>query len=57
MIEFLREAEALGIGISRNSVGTVNNDISYVSEEPKYNIRKYVDEKLPYEYERCVIGL
>jgi hypothetical protein len=23
----------------------------------KYNTRKYIDEKLPYEYERCVIGL
>jgi len=57
LIEFLREAEVLGIGISWNSVGTVNNDISYVREEPKYNIRKYVDEKLSYEYERYVIGL
>jgi hypothetical protein len=37
LIEFLREAEVLGIGISWNSVGTVNNDISYVREEPKYN--------------------
>ncbi|MGB6671881.1 MAG: hypothetical protein WBE34_05560 [Candidatus Nitrosopolaris sp.] len=39
------------------SVGTINNDISYLREQAKYNIRKYVDEKLPYEYERCVIGL
>ncbi|MDQ6668601.1 MAG: class I SAM-dependent methyltransferase [Thermoproteota archaeon] len=31
-------------GILRNSVATVNNDISYVSEEPKYNIRKHLDE-------------
>ena len=39
------------------SVGTINNDISYLREQAKYNIRKYIDEKLPYEYERCVIGL
>ena len=32
------------------SVGTVNNDISYLKEQAKYNIRKYIDEKLPYEY-------
>jgi hypothetical protein len=39
------------------SVGTINNDISYLKEQAKYNIRRYIDEKLPYEYERCVIGL
>jgi hypothetical protein len=39
------------------SVGTVNNDISFLREQSKYNIRKYIDDKLPYEYERCVIGL
>jgi hypothetical protein len=39
------------------SAGTVNNDISYLKEQAKYNIRKYIDEKLPYEYERCIIGL
>jgi hypothetical protein len=39
------------------SVGTINNDLSYLREQAKYNIRKYIDEKLPYEYERCVIGL
>jgi hypothetical protein len=39
------------------SVGTINNDISYLREQAKYNIRRYIDEKLPYEYERCVIGL
>jgi hypothetical protein len=38
------------------SVGTINNDISFLREQAKYNIRKYIDEKLPYEYERCVIG-
>ena len=38
------------------SAGTVNNDISYLREQAKYNIRKYIDEKLPYEYEWCVIG-
>jgi len=39
------------------SVGTINNDISFLKDQAKYNIRKYIDEKLPYEYERCVIGL
>jgi hypothetical protein len=35
----------------------VNNDISYLREQAKYEIRKYIEEKLPYEYERWVIGL
>ena len=37
--------------------GIINNDISYLREQAKYNIRKYIDEKLPYEYEWCVLGL
>ena len=39
------------------SVGTVNNDLSYLREQAKYNIGKYIDEKLPHEYEKCLIGL
>jgi hypothetical protein len=39
------------------SVGTVNSDISFLREQAKHNIRRYIDEKLPYEYERWVIGL
>jgi hypothetical protein len=35
--------------------GTVNNAISYLREQAKYNIQKYIEEKLPYEW--CVIGL
>jgi hypothetical protein len=37
--------------------GIINNDTLYLREQAKYNIRKYIDEKLPYEYEWCVIGL
>ena len=39
------------------SVGTVNNDLSYVREQAKENIKQYVDEKIPEEYEKCLIGL
>lgn len=39
------------------SVGTVNNDISFLREQAKENIKKYVDEKIPEEYEKCLIGL
>lgn len=39
------------------SIGTVNNDLSYLGEQAKHNIGKYIDEKLPHEYEKCLIGL
>lgn len=39
------------------SVGTVNSDLSHLREQAKYKIGKYIDEKLPHEYEKCLIGL
>src|SRR5919206_1233555 len=39
------------------SVATVNRDISYSRQQAKQNIRKYIDERLPEEYEKCMVGL
>jgi hypothetical protein len=39
------------------SVGTVNRDLSYLREQAKSNIKKYIDERLPEEYEKCLVGL
>lgn len=39
------------------SVGTVNKDLSYLREQARENIKKYVDEKIPEEYEKCLTGL
>lgn len=39
------------------SVGTVNNDLSYLRDQAKYKIGEYIDEKLPHEYEKCLVGL
>ena len=39
------------------SLGTVNKDLSFLREQAKENIKKYVDEKLPEEYEKCLTGL
>jgi Trp operon repressor len=33
-------------------LATVNRDISYLRQEAKTNIRKYIDELLPEEYEK-----
>jgi hypothetical protein len=32
-------------------------DIRYLRQEAKGNIRKYIDERLPLEYQKCLIGL
>jgi hypothetical protein len=37
--------------------GTVNRDLFYLRQQAKDNIRKYVDERLPEEYEKCFVGL
>jgi Trp operon repressor len=36
---------------------TVNRDISYLRDQAKTNIKRYIDERLPEEYEKCLVGL
>src|SRR5918911_3129420 len=36
---------------------TITRDIQYLSKCAKQNIRKYIDERLPEEYEKCMVGL
>jgi hypothetical protein len=36
---------------------TINRDISYMRQQSKENIRKYIDERLPEEYEKCLVGI
>ncbi len=36
---------------------TINRDITYLRQQAKSNIRKYIDERLPEEYEKCLVGL
>src|SRR5919198_783436 len=38
-------------------LATVNRDISYLRNQAKNNIKKYIDERLPEEYEKCLVGL
>ena len=38
-------------------LGSVNRDLSYLKNQAKENIRKYIDERLPEEYEKCLVGL
>jgi hypothetical protein len=36
---------------------TICRDIIYLREQSKEKIRRYIDEKLPEEYEKCLIGV
>src|ERR671937_1796195 len=45
-------SQTLQVGLA-----TVNRDISYLRDQAKANIKKYIDERLPDEYEKCLVGL
>src|ERR671926_495977 len=45
-------SQTLQVGLA-----TVNRDISYLRNQSKDNIKKYIDERLPEEYEKCLVGL
>ena len=36
---------------------TVNRDLSILRQQAKDNIKRYIDERLPEEYEKCLVGL
>jgi len=36
---------------------TINRDIAYLRQQAKINIKRYIDEWLPEEYEKCLVGL
>jgi hypothetical protein len=38
-------------------LGTLNKDLSFLRQRAKANIKKYIDERLPEEYEKCLVGL
>jgi DeoR/GlpR family transcriptional regulator of sugar metabolism len=36
---------------------TICRDIDYIRQQAKVNIARYIDERLPEEYEKCLVGL
>src|ERR1041385_2547370 len=36
---------------------TINRDITFLRQQAKQNIKRYIDERLPEEYEKCLVGL
>jgi hypothetical protein len=43
--------------ILQTSQPTINRDITYLRQQAKDNIKRYIDERLPEEYEKCLVGL
>jgi predicted transcriptional regulator len=39
------------------SESTVSRDLDYLRQQSKNNIKRYIDERLPEEYEKCLVGL
>jgi hypothetical protein len=35
----------------------ISRDIQYLRQQSKENIKRYIDERLPEEYEKCLVGL
>jgi hypothetical protein len=35
----------------------INRDMAYFIHQAKANIKRYIDERLPEEYEKCLVGL
>src|ERR687884_2292249 len=35
----------------------VCRDIAYLRQQSKHNIKRYIDDRLPEEYEKCLVGL
>src|ERR687888_860932 len=35
----------------------INRDVYFLRQQAKENIKRYIDERLPEEYEKCLVGL
>jgi predicted transcriptional regulator len=44
-------------GILEVDLSIISRDISYIRQQAKQDIKKYRDERLPEEYEKCLVGL
>jgi hypothetical protein len=38
-------------------LGSVNRDLTYIRQQAKNNFKKYIDESLPEECKKCLVGL
>jgi hypothetical protein len=38
-------------------LSTISKDVYHLRQQVKHNIKRYIDERLPEEYEKCLVGL
>ena len=60
VMELLSKGESNQLEIARVlqvDKSIICRDIAYLREQAKSNIKRYLDETLPEEYEKCVVGL
>ena len=43
--------------IMQVSSATISMDIQFLRREAKENIHRYIDERLPFEFHKCLVGL
>jgi hypothetical protein len=41
----------------QGGLATVNRDVAYLRDQAKTNIKRYIDQRLPEAYEKCLMGL
>ena len=39
------------------SLGTVNKDLSYLRQLAQENLKTHIQQKLPEEYQKCMVGI
>jgi predicted transcriptional regulator len=57
--------ELLSRGIGQSEItkmlqvdmSAISRDVYYLRQQAKTNIKRYIDERLPEEYEKCLVGL
>jgi DNA-binding MarR family transcriptional regulator len=60
VMELLSKGESIQSEIARIlqvDKSIICRDIAYLRQQAKFNIKRYIDERLPEEYERCLVGL
>jgi hypothetical protein len=48
---------SIKLTLRKYSHAWIDIDILYLRNQAKTNIKKYIDERLPEEYEKCLVGL
>lgn len=60
VLELLSKGESNQSEIAKTlqvDLSIISRDVYFLRQQAKHNIKKYIDERLPEEYEKCLVGL